>query len=117
MARVKSKGNKSTEKALIKIFNENNIKGWRRNYRVYGKPDFVFLKKRIAVFADGCFWHGHNCRNLEPKNNSQYWTLKIAANKKRDKFVTSMFEKRGWIVIRYWECEIKKRNIDLSLLL
>ena len=67
MSKIKSKGNKSTELALIKIFKSNNINGWKRNYPVIGKPDFVFLKKLIAVFADGCFWHGHNCRNVKPR--------------------------------------------------
>ena len=117
MASVKSKENISTERALVKIFNDNEIKGWRRNYSVIGKPDFVFLKKRIAVFADGCFWHGHNCRNLKPKNNSNYWAQKIIKNKNRDNYITNLFKKRGWTVIRYWECEIKQRKIDLSMLL
>ena len=117
MASVKSKENISTERALVEIFNDNEIKGWRRNYSVIGKPDFLFLKKRIAVFADGCFWHGHNCRNLIPKNNSNYWAQKIIKNKNRDNYITGLFKKRGWTVIRYWECEIKQRNIDLSLLL
>ena len=116
MAQIKSKGNKSTELALIKIFKTNNIKGWKRNYPVIGKPDFIFLKKRIAIFADGCFWHGHNCRNVNPKENNDYWSAKIESNKERDKTINIIFQKRGWFVIRYWECEIYKKQIDLSLL-
>ncbi|HQB60511.1 MAG TPA: very short patch repair endonuclease, partial [Spirochaetota bacterium] len=56
MKSVKSNNNRSTELKLIKIFKENNIKGWRRNYKAIGKPDFVFLKKKTAIFVDGCFW-------------------------------------------------------------
>ena len=59
MQKVRSKGNKSTELKLIEIFHEAGITGWKRNYPVKGHPDFVFLKKRVAVFVDGCFWHGH----------------------------------------------------------
>ena len=60
MKAVKSKGNISTEIKLIKLFKEKKIKGWRRNYKLFGNPDFVFPKSKIALFADGCFWHGHN---------------------------------------------------------
>ena len=74
----KPMGNKSTELKLIQFFKQLSLKGWRRNCKIAGsKPDFVFPKKRIAVFADGCFWHGHNCRNLTPKQNSEYWQKKI----------------------------------------
>lgn len=107
MRSVKSKKNKSTELALIKYFKKNHITGWRRNYKLLGNPDFVFPKLRITVFADGCFWHGHNCRNLSPKNNKEYWLNKINKNKKRDRFVNSKLKNKGWNVIRIWECHIK----------
>ena len=95
MRKVKSKKNKSTELRLIDIFKQNGITGWKRNYPVKGHPDFVFLKEKVAVFVDGCFWHGHDCRNTRPAEN---------------KDVTAMFEARGWKVLRIWECELKKRN-------
>ena len=63
MRNVKSKRNQSTEMRLIAFFKANGIKGWRRNYPITGKPDFVFPKLKTAIFADGCFWHGHDCRN------------------------------------------------------
>ena len=72
ISKVRSKQNKSTELRMISIFHDLGIKGWRRNYKAIGHPDFVFLEKRIAVFVDGCFWHGHNCRNLTPDDNSEY---------------------------------------------
>ena len=111
MSKVRSKGNKSTELRLITIFNERGITGWRRNYPVKGHPDFIFLKKRIAVFVDGCFWHGHDCRNTRPKQNENFWTSKRERNMARDKATTAEFERRGWTVLRIWECELKKKNL------
>lgn len=114
MRKVKSKANKSTEQKLIEIFRANGIRGWRRNYHVKGRPDFVFPKLNIAVFADGCFWHGHHCRNITPKQNPEYWRNKRQRNIIRDKEITEQFEKRGWIVIRLWECDIKRATLDLT---
>ncbi|MCP4362118.1 MAG: DNA mismatch endonuclease Vsr [Chloroflexi bacterium] len=108
MRAVKSKGNRSTELRLIEMFKERGIKGWRRNYKLLGKPDFVFPKARVAVFADGCFWHGHDCRNTKPADNANYWRQKIQRNVERDRKVTAELEQKNWRVIRLWECEIKK---------
>lgn len=110
MSKVRSNNNKSTELALIKFFKENKITGWKRNYPVKGHPDFVFLDKKIAVFVDGCFWHGHDCRNTRPSDNAEYWRKKRERNIKHDKEVTALFEQRGWTVIRIWECELKKKK-------
>lgn len=117
MQKVKSKGNKSTEQKLIAIFKANGIAGWRRQYPVTGKPDFVFTKQKIAVFADGCFWHGHNCRNITPQQNADYWNKKRERNILRDNTITKLFEQRGWTVLRLWECDIKSGNINLKKLL
>ncbi len=110
MSKAHSNNNKSTELALIKFFKENNITGWKRNYPVKGHPDFVFLDKKIAIFVDGCFWHGHDCRNTRPSDNVEYWRKKRERNIKHDKEVTALFEQRGWTVIRIWECELKKKK-------
>ena len=112
MSAVHSKQNKSTEMKLIKIFKENGIVGWRRNYKVKGHPDFVFPDKKIAIFVDGCFWHGHDCRNTRPADNAEYWQKKRERNMRHDKEITALFEKRGWTVIRIWECELKKKNFE-----
>jgi DNA mismatch endonuclease (patch repair protein) len=114
MRKVKSKENKTTEQQLISLFRKKNIKGWRRNYPVKGKPDFVFLNQKIVVFADGCFWHGHHCRNIIPKNNADYWQKKLERNIQRDIQVTKQFTNRGWTVLRFWECNIKQGNVDLT---
>ena len=111
MRAVKSKNTKSTELALIKLFKENHITGWRHSYNVKGHPDFVFLEKRIAIFVDGCFWHGHDCRNTRPADNAEYWAKKRERNIQRDKETTERFEKRGWTVVRIWECELRKKNL------
>ena len=112
MKHVRSKGNKTTELRMIEVFKALGITGWRRHYQVKGHPDFVFLQKRVAVFVDGCFWHGHDCRNTRPSDNAVYWDKKRQRNIEHDKIVTDMFEKRGWTVIRIWECELKKKNTD-----
>lgn len=113
MSAVHSKQNKSTEMKLIKIFKENGIIGWRRNYKVKGHPDFVFPDKKIAIFVDGCFWHGHDCRNTRPADNAEYWRKKRERNMRHDKEITALFENRGWTVIRIWECELKKKNFEI----
>lgn len=112
---VRSKGNKSTEQRLVKLFENNGITGWRRNYPVKGHPDFVFQKQRVALFVDGCFWHGHDCRNTHPKENEEYWTKKRERNIQHDKEITELFIARGWTVLRIWECELKKKNQPLTL--
>lgn len=115
MRQVKSKGNRSTEMKLIDVFRDANIKDWRRNYNVKGHPDFVFLNQKIAVFVDGCFWHGHDCRNTRPEANKEYWQRKREKNIQHDKEITKLFQERGWTVIRIWECELKKKNRDALL--
>ena len=112
MSAVHSKQNKSTEMKLIKIFKENGIVGWRRNYKVKGHPDFVFPDKKIAIFVDGCFWHGHDCRNVTPSDNADFWNAKRAYNKQHDAVVTETLRNKNWTVIRIWECELKKKNRD-----
>ncbi len=115
MKAVKSKNTKTTELALMKIFKEYRIKGWRRTYPLVGKPDFVFREKRIAVFVDGCFWHGHDCRNVTPENNAEFWAKKREYNKAHDQFITDTLKEKDWKVIRIWECELKKKNRELLL--
>lgn len=111
MRQVRSSRNKSTEIKLIDFFKREKIKGWRRNYKLFGKPDFVFLKTKTAIFVDGCFWHGHDCRNTKPKDNKEYWESKIGKNIQRDKQVTDNLITKGWHVIRLWECELKMDEI------
>lgn len=110
MRQVKSSRNKSTELKLIQFFKDNSIKGWRRNFKLFGKPDFVFPLTKRVIFVDGCFWHGHNCRNTKPQDNKDYWQLKISRNKKRDRTVIKTLTSNGWTVIRIWECQLKNEK-------
>jgi DNA mismatch endonuclease (patch repair protein) len=64
-----------------------------------------------VIFVDGCFWHGHDCRNTRPKDNADYWTKKRERNVKRDKEVTENLQNKDWTVIRLWECELKKEEL------
>lgn len=115
MASVKSRNTKSTELKLVSLLREKGISGWRRNYPLTGKPDFVFSSAKIAVFIDGCFWHGcpHHCRM--PSSNVNYWNKKIDKNRLRDKNISKMLKLKGWQVIRIWEHEIKSGKINSKL--
>lgn len=106
MARIKGKGNKDTELAMIKILRKYHISGWRRNMPVLGKPDFIFPKQKIALFVDGCFWHGCPKHFKIPQNNRAFWENKIQTNKDRDKYVNKALRKAQWKVVRVWEHEI-----------
>ena len=115
MKAVKSRNTKTTEIKMMEIFKEFHITGWRRTYPLVGKPDFVFPKKRIVVFVDGCFWHGHNCRNVTPSDNADFWNAKREYNKRHDELVIQTLESKNWTVIRIWECELKKKNREKLL--
>jgi DNA mismatch endonuclease (patch repair protein) len=110
MSKVKSSGNRSTEIKMIDFFKKYGIKGWRRNSSITGKPDFIFPKAKIALFIDGCYWHGcpQHCRM--PSSNQDYWKKKIARNIKRDKEVTKELRAKNWTVIRVWEHELKVKT-------
>ncbi|MBQ9873370.1 MAG: helix-turn-helix domain-containing protein [Thermoguttaceae bacterium] len=112
MSKVRSTKNKSTELRMIEEFKRLGITGWRRGVKLFGKPDFLFRQLRIAVFVDGCLWHGHNCRNVTPKDHADYWRAKIERNKARDLAVTERLEKLGYLVVRVWECDFKKASAE-----
>lgn len=122
MSRVRSAGNLSTELKLATLLRNHRLSGWRRRSSLPGKPDFVWPQAKVAVFVDGCFWHGHNCgRNLRPITNEGYWDYKIQKNIARDKRVTRELRNKGWVVLRIWECRLEKdperclRRIDSKL--
>jgi DNA mismatch endonuclease (patch repair protein) len=116
MAAIKSTGNRSTELKLVAIMRTYHITGWRRCQRIPGRPDFVFRAHRLAVFVDGCFWHGcpRHCRI--PASASTYWQPKITRNKLRDRTVRRSLREQGWNVYRIWEHSLKDpRRIALAL--
>jgi DNA mismatch endonuclease, patch repair protein len=69
------------------------------------RPDLVFPRQRVAVFVDGCFWHGCPDHGTRPVTNADYWLLKIEANRRRDRRNTVTLEAHGWTVFRMWEHE------------
>ena len=103
MAAIRSHGNKDTELKLMSILREARITGWRRRQRLPGKPDFVFRREQIALFIDGCFWHGCPKHGRLPGSNVAYWSQKLARNKTRDRSVSRKLRNAGWRVIRFWE--------------
>jgi DNA mismatch endonuclease (patch repair protein) len=109
MARIRGHGNKGTEVALAKLLRAAGITGWRRNQTVLGKPDFVFRSQYVAVFVDGCFWHGCPKHSNMTVNNRAFWKKKLTANRNRDKFVTHALRRLGWRVVRIWEHDLNKR--------
>ena len=108
MSTIKGKNNKDTELVLMQIFRRNCIKGWRRHQNVFGRPDFLFRKSRLAVFVDGCFWHGCPKHFKMPAGNRPFWKRKIENNRARDGRVNRILRKSGWCVVRIWEHELKR---------
>ena len=76
---------------------------------IYGRPDFANKKAKIAIFIDGCFWHGCPKHYVNPKSNIGYWIPKINRNIERDKEVNRHLESNGWKIIRLWEHSIIKK--------
>ena len=103
MAAIHSTGNRATELRLAAILRAHSITGWRRHQPLPGKPDFVFRREHLAVFVDGCFWHGCRWHCRMPKSRQSYWKPKIKRNKTRDKAIRGMLQQAGWRVHRIWE--------------
>ena len=134
MAKVRGRGNLSTELVLARLLRANKISGWRRQVQIRGRaalprrqiqatghrrptffrvrPDFVFRRVRLAIFVDGCFWHGCPKHATKPKNNRAFWQRKLSANKTRDRLVNRTLRRTGWRVIRIWECALKKNPLN-----
>ena len=110
MSRIRSHGNRGTELALIALFRAHGLTGWRRRQAVFGKPDFVFRARKVAVFVDGCFWHGCPRHGTRPKTNASFWSEKIRKNKARDRLVNATLRRSGWKVVRVWEHELRRKN-------
>jgi len=107
MSRVRSAGNESTELRLITLMRSAGITGWRRHHKLPGTPDFVFCRQRLAIFVDGCFWHGCPRCYRRPESNRKFWDAKKAKNQARDRKVKTALRKRCWRVLRIWEHDLK----------
>jgi len=107
MSRIRGK-NTTPELILRKLLYSKGVRGYRIHYKLPGKPDIVFIKKRLAIFIDGCFWHKCPIDFKEPKTRTEFWMTKINSNVSRDKVNLALLELEGWTVIRIWEHEIRK---------
>jgi len=110
MSRIRSAGNRETEGRLLAILRKNHITGWRRRLPLAGKPDFAFPAERLAVFVDGCFWHGCPDHGRIPDSNRDYWEQKLARNTERDIAVTAVLKSKGWRVVRFWDHDLADTN-------
>lgn len=84
---------------------------YRKNVnKVFGKPDIVFMSKKVAVFCDSEFWHGYNWeeRKNDFKSHQEFWIPKIERNMERDREVTRKLQAEGWTVLRFWGKDIEK---------
>ncbi len=106
MSLIRSVGNRETEGAFVLLLRREGIAGWRRKVALHGKPDFVFPRKRVAVFVDGCFWHHCPHHGKIPKTHRAYWREKIVRNMERAKEVNRELRRQKWGVVRIWGCEL-----------
>jgi DNA mismatch endonuclease (patch repair protein) len=119
MAKVRGRGNATTEEALRRLFRADGHVGWRRQVTLRGKradgeawrvrPDFVFRARRLAVFVDGCFWHGCPRHGTWPQDNRAFWVRKFRLNRARDRRNTRDLRAAGWRVLRLWEHELRAK--------
>jgi DNA mismatch endonuclease (patch repair protein) len=107
MAAVKAK-NTGPEVILRKALYAAGTRGWRCHYRrAAGTPDIAWPRRKVAVFVDGAFWHGHPSRH-KPGRSGSYWDAKIARNVERDRAVDAELDGLGWTVVRVWDFEVKR---------
>lgn len=116
MALIKSKDTKPEEMVRRYLFRQGFR--FRKNDKRYpGKPDIVLPKYKTVIFINGCFWHMHGCsRSRLPKSNNEYWNPKIQRNQERDKQNTELLVAQGWHVIVVWECELKKKVFEDTMI-
>lgn len=107
MSRIRSK-NTQPELALRRALWAAGVRGWRVHYKdLPGKPDLAFTRWRVAVFVDGCFWHGHP-DYFTPGKSGEYWDAKIARTQERDRLANEGLTASGWRVLRLWDFEVEE---------
>ncbi len=106
MSRIRSK-NTIPEITLRKRLYSASLRGYRLHYKVLGRPDIAYPKKKVAVFVDGCFWHKCPKCFTTPSSNKQFWLKKIGNNVRRDRRTDRVLTAMGWRVLRFYEHEVK----------
>jgi DNA mismatch endonuclease (patch repair protein) len=105
----------------MKLLRRHHFSGWRRHwpillpagdaaFRPRVKPDFVFLRVRIAIFIDGCFWHGCPVHGTRPRANAKFWHAKLTGNRERDRYVNNALRRKKWTVLRIWEHQLHEAD-------
>lgn len=109
MSRVKNKNTKP-EIVVRKFLHANGYRFRLHRRDLPGKPDIVLPKFQIAIFVNGCFWHGHeNCARAKlPATNQVFWEEKIKSNKARDEKNIALLKEMQWRVVVIWQCQTKK---------
>ncbi len=107
MSRIRGK-NTGPEIKLRKLLWSHGIRGYRIHYNLLGKPDIVFIKKKIVIFIDGCFWHKCPVCFQEPETRKEFWMKKIRSNVEHDSKVNEQLLNEGWTIIRFWEHDVRK---------
>jgi DNA mismatch endonuclease (patch repair protein) len=102
--------NTKPELEVRRLLRELGYKGYRLHRKdLPGRPDIVFIGRRAAIIVNGCFWHGHHCKEgaRRPKTNTEYWSTKIEGNKRRDEINHLRLKEGGWRTLIVWECELR----------
>lgn len=103
MSCIPGRRNRSTEVVLRFELVRAGIRGWKMHFDIPGRPDFYFPQESLAIFVDGCFWHGcPRCGHI-PKTRSTFWAAKIRRNRQRDASNLRILRSRGIRVLRFWE--------------
>ena len=115
MSHIRSENSKPEELVRKYLFSKGFR--YRKNVKTLpGCPDIVLPKYKTVIFVNGCFWHKHDCpRFVWPSSNEDYWRPKIMGNIERDKRNIAELQQLGWTVLTVWECELKKKVIDVTL--
>lgn len=116
MSRIRGRGNQTTELTLAHALRRDRIGGWRRHWPLAGTPDFAYPRERVAIFVDGCFWHGCVRCYKAPRHNAAFWSHKVRTNRARDRRVNRRLSSAGWKVIRLWEHSLKTEQRRQSAL-
>jgi len=116
MSKIRGKETTIEKKARLYLYH-HGIRYRKNSRNIPGKPDISVEKYKIAIFVNGCFWHGHqDCKYYRiPKTNTEYWVSKIDRNIERDNKVKNLLKSQGWKVITIWECQLKKTIFEETM--